>query len=218
MTKAERTERMPALSRLALGLVRRCGERGGIDRDGARYRLSEVRHNEFRITFLRPIGDDNRASTLDVRFDGKTVLCVEWLPEAVQRTFIGPEGGKRCWRATIARRSLREKLKLQMKEIGDDLYGRNKWARYCRTWRQERGGRGTFQRGLAGNGLAREALWDGQSELFIRDAFPEEQEQWRKSQAIAIREGEIDDDDAEDWVHFLVALDPGGNVDELSEE
>jgi hypothetical protein len=118
----------------------------------------------------------------------------------------------------IARRSLREKLKLQMKEIGDDLYGRNKWARYCRTWRQERGGRGTFQRGLAGNDLAREALWDGQSELFIRDAFPEEQEQWRKSQAIAIREGEIDDDDAEDWVHFLVALDPGGDVDELSEE
>jgi hypothetical protein len=99
MTKAERTERMPALSRLALGLVRRCGERGGIDRDGARYRLSEVRHNEFRITFLRPIGDDNRASTLDVRFDGKTVLCVEWLPEAVQRTSY--RAGR--WEAMLAR-------------------------------------------------------------------------------------------------------------------
>jgi hypothetical protein len=59
-------------------------------------------------------------------------------------------------------------------------------------------------------------LWDGQSELFIRDAFPEEQEQWRKSQAIAVKEGELDNDEAEYWVCFLVSLDREDD-DELSD-
>jgi hypothetical protein len=99
MNNAERTERMRFLSRLALGILRRCGERGGIDRDGGRYRLSEVRHNEFRITLLRPIADDGRVSTLDVRFNGKTVLQVEWLPDAVQRTSYRPG----AWEAMLAR-------------------------------------------------------------------------------------------------------------------
>jgi hypothetical protein len=62
------------------------------------------------------------------------------------------------------------------------------------------------------------ALWDGESELFIRDAFPEEQEQWRTSQVRAIREGELEEDDAGDWVYFLVPVDPEGGVeDDLSE-
>lgn len=99
MTKAERNERMRALSRLALGIVHGCGKGGIIDRDGARYRLSEVRHNEFRFTLLRAIANDGRMSTLDIRFNGKTVLSVEWLPEAVQRTSYWPG----AWEAMLAR-------------------------------------------------------------------------------------------------------------------
>jgi hypothetical protein len=41
VNNAERTERMRSLSRLALGIVRRCGERGVIDRGGISYRFSE---------------------------------------------------------------------------------------------------------------------------------------------------------------------------------
>jgi hypothetical protein len=86
MTNGARTERIKALSKVALGIVRRCGDRCCIDRDGGRYHLSEVLHNEFRLKLWRPIEDEDRASTLDVRFLNKTVLHVEWLPEAVTRT------------------------------------------------------------------------------------------------------------------------------------
>jgi len=88
-TKATRTERMKALSKLALGILRRCGERSNVDRAGGRSRLSEVRHNEFRLTLARPIGDDG-TSTLDVRFCGKIVLRVEWTPDTVTRTSYQP--------------------------------------------------------------------------------------------------------------------------------
>src|SRR3954471_24389942 len=90
MNKADRTDRIRALSKLALGIVRRCGDRCTVDRASGRYRLSEVRYNEFRMTLSVPIGDNNRASTLDVRFAGKNVLLVEWMPEAVTRTSYSP--------------------------------------------------------------------------------------------------------------------------------
>jgi hypothetical protein len=42
--------------------------------------------------------------------------------------------------------------------------------------------------------------------------------QWRSSQARAIREGELEEDDAGDWVYFLVPVDPERGVeDDLSE-
>jgi hypothetical protein len=48
-------------------------------------------------------------------------------------------------------------------------------------------------------------LWDGSSGLFVREAFPEEQERWRASQVRAMRAGEIDDEE-EMWVFFLVPV------------
>ena len=99
MTKADRIDRIKALSKIALGIIRRRGERCTVDRADGRYRLLEIRHNEFRLTLSKPIGDDGRTSTLDVRFDGKTVLCVEWLPEAVARTSYRPGP----WEAMLAR-------------------------------------------------------------------------------------------------------------------
>lgn len=90
MTSADRTERMKALSKLALGIVRRCGERFCINRAGGRWRLSEVRHNEFRLTLSRSVNDQDRTSALDVRFNGKTVLHVEWTAEEVLRTSYKP--------------------------------------------------------------------------------------------------------------------------------
>ncbi|MET4043974.1 hypothetical protein [Bradyrhizobium sp. RT6a] len=89
MSNSARTDRMKTLSNLALGILRRCGERYNIDRAGIRHRLSEVRHNEFRLTYSR-CEDQNRTSTLDVRFLGKMVLHVEWTSEKVLRTSYKP--------------------------------------------------------------------------------------------------------------------------------
>jgi hypothetical protein len=48
-------------------------------------------------------------------------------------------------------------------------------------------------------------LWDGVTNIDIRQAFPEEEAKWRASRARAIRRGNIEEtDDA--WISFLVAL------------
>ena len=47
-------------------------------------------------------------------------------------------------------------------------------------------------------------LWNGRDEIFIRKAFPEEEAQFDASQARAIKDDEIDEDD--DWLMFLVAV------------
>jgi len=48
-------------------------------------------------------------------------------------------------------------------------------------------------------------LWDGSSELFVREASPEEQHKWRASQVHAMRSGEIDSETSM-WVVFLVPV------------
>ncbi len=48
-------------------------------------------------------------------------------------------------------------------------------------------------------------LRDGEAELFVRDAFPEEQARWQASQARASRDGEIEEED-DPWVLFLVPV------------
>lgn len=99
MKDNDRTGRMRALSKLALGILRRCGERCCIDRADGRCRLSEVRYNEFRLTLSRSMDNEDRTSTLDVRFLGKIVLHVEWTPDAVTRTSYRPGD----WEAMLLR-------------------------------------------------------------------------------------------------------------------
>lgn len=89
MSNAARTERIKTLSTLALGILRRCGERCNIDRAGRSCRISEVVYNEFRLTRSR-CDDEDRTSTLDVRFLGKVVLHVEWTAHKVLRTSYKP--------------------------------------------------------------------------------------------------------------------------------
>jgi hypothetical protein len=55
-------------------------------------------------------------------------------------------------------------------------------------------------------------LWNGRDEIFIRKAFPEEEAQFDASQARAIKDKEIDEDD--DWLMFLVPVtDPTDDFD-----
>lgn len=90
---------MKTLSRLVLGIVRRCGQRCMIDRAGRHYRLSEVRHNEFRLTLSQSTDDEDRTSALEVRFLGKVVLHIEWTSETVTRTSYHPG----TWEAMLRR-------------------------------------------------------------------------------------------------------------------
>ena len=46
-------------------------------------------------------------------------------------------------------------------------------------------------------------LLDGKSEIFLREAFPEEADRWRASHAVAKINGGTDDDD---WLMFLVPI------------
>jgi hypothetical protein len=99
VTNADRTERIRALSKLSLGILRRCGERCYIDRASGRCRIVEIRHNEFRLTYSRSVNDEDRTSTLDVRFLGKPVLHVEWTAERILRTSYLPGD----WEALLVR-------------------------------------------------------------------------------------------------------------------
>src|SRR5262249_6398508 len=55
-------------------------------------------------------------------------------------------------------------------------------------------------------------LWNGRDEIFIRKAFPAEEAQFDASQARAIKDKEIDEDD--DWLMFLVRVpDPPHDFD-----
>jgi hypothetical protein len=47
-------------------------------------------------------------------------------------------------------------------------------------------------------------LWDGVSEIHVRQAVNEEAEEWEKSHAKAILEKEIDEED--EWVVFLIPV------------
>jgi hypothetical protein len=59
---------------------------------------------------------------------------------------------------------------------------------------------------LASGGLA---LWDGVSQIDVREALAGEATRWRASRAKAIRQGDIDGTD-ETWVAFLVPLTDAG--------
>lgn len=98
MTNAGRIDRVKMLSKLALNIIGRCGSQGNIDRAGRSCRISEVVHNEFRLT-RSCRRDEDRTSTLDVRFLGKTVLHVEWTRDMVLRTSY--RGGD--WERMLAR-------------------------------------------------------------------------------------------------------------------
>jgi hypothetical protein len=47
-------------------------------------------------------------------------------------------------------------------------------------------------------------LWDGKSEIHVRQAVNEEAEEWKKSHAKALLEKEIDEDD--EWLVFLIPV------------
>ena len=49
-------------------------------------------------------------------------------------------------------------------------------------------------------------LWDGDGELFVRPARDEEEEVWEAAFVAALRGGDAEPDDREDWAVFLVPV------------
>ncbi|WJR74924.1 hypothetical protein [Bradyrhizobium sp. NP1] len=90
MTNADRTERMRALSKLALGILRRCGERCTLDRADGRFRAYDVSHNEFSLSFRRRVDDADRLATLVVKFEGEMVLAASWTVDGFVRRTLKP--------------------------------------------------------------------------------------------------------------------------------
>jgi|HubBroStandDraft_4_1064222.scaffolds.fasta_scaffold705410_2 hypothetical protein len=61
----------------------------------------------------------------------------------------------------------------------------------------------TFRHDLKAMIHDRKPLWDGSSELFVREAFPEEQEKWKASQVRALARAKISSEQ-DRRIRFLV--------------
>ena len=60
-------------------------------------------------------------------------------------------------------------------------------------------------------------LWDGKSDVFMRDPYPEERDRFELSQAKAIRSGDADEESM--WVLFLIdVVDPTDDDDDFDED
>jgi hypothetical protein len=103
--KEARTERVNALSKIALGILHRNGDRGYIHSPGrGRCRVSHVRHNEFKLSLSTAV-NESQTATLEIRFEGEKVLRVEWTRSMKYcGRLTNPAIGKTCCAATIARR------------------------------------------------------------------------------------------------------------------
>ncbi|MGY0573254.1 hypothetical protein ACTGJ9_020930 [Bradyrhizobium sp. RDM12] len=79
MTTADRNERIRALAKVALAILRRNAAGVIVDKAGfGRARAYDVQHNECRLSFLRLVDDPAQTAQLEIRFAGHRVLFAEW--------------------------------------------------------------------------------------------------------------------------------------------
>lgn len=79
LRQVDRNERIRALAKVALAIVRRNADVGVIDiAGGGRARVYDFRHNEMKLSFRRQIDDPAHMTQLEIRFDGARVLFTEW--------------------------------------------------------------------------------------------------------------------------------------------
>ena len=89
MNKAERTERLRQLSRIALGLARRNDRGYIIELPRGRFRHWDFRHNEIAVAYLKSL-DPDVPSELTIRYLRAKVLHVEWTADDVEKTSFKP--------------------------------------------------------------------------------------------------------------------------------
>ncbi len=90
MNAIERTERIKALVRMAVAILRRNGEGGNLDiPEIGRVRSYEFRFNEMALSLRRSV-DDARETTLVVKFDGEKVLGASWTVDGFTKRSFRP--------------------------------------------------------------------------------------------------------------------------------
>jgi hypothetical protein len=90
MNNADRSERIRALAKVALSILRRT-DRYNLDlAAGGRARAWDFRHNELSLSLRRRFDADDRPATLIVKYDGEKVLVAQWTVNGWSRRSIKP--------------------------------------------------------------------------------------------------------------------------------
>lgn len=74
----DRADRIRALAKVAVAILRRSGEVGVVDVAGGRARVYDVQQNEMKLSLRRHIDDPDHTTRLEIKFDGARVLVAEW--------------------------------------------------------------------------------------------------------------------------------------------
>ncbi|HEX7881832.1 MAG TPA: hypothetical protein VF499_03745 [Afipia sp.] len=91
MNAIERTERIKALVKIAVAILRR-NDTGGylILPDVGRVRAYDFRFNELTLSLRRRVDDDARETTLTAKFDGEKVLGATWTVDGFTKRSFKP--------------------------------------------------------------------------------------------------------------------------------
>ena len=89
MDRAERTERIKTLGRVALDLARGAGLQGYIEVGGHRFGLFEFRNGKIAIDYLRSDAP-HIPSTVTVRHLGAKVLLIGWADRKITKSTFKP--------------------------------------------------------------------------------------------------------------------------------
>ncbi|MGY3584449.1 hypothetical protein ACVIGB_006492 [Bradyrhizobium sp. USDA 4341] len=102
MNAVERTERIKALVKLAVAILRRNDVGGYLNLpEGGRVRSYELRFNEMALSLRRRVDGDAQEATLIVKFDGDKVLGASWTVDGFTKRSFKPGG----WEEVLRRYS-----------------------------------------------------------------------------------------------------------------
>ena len=86
----DRNQRIRALVKIAVDILRRTDRYNLTLTDGSRYRGWDFRHNELSLTLRLRMDVDDRPSTLIIKHNGKRVLIAEWTTGGFTRRSYSP--------------------------------------------------------------------------------------------------------------------------------
>ncbi|MCA6104418.1 MULTISPECIES: hypothetical protein [Bradyrhizobium] len=91
MNTVERIERIKALVRIAVDILRRNGDGGYLVlSESGRVRALDFQFNELLLSLRRRVDDDARETTLIVKFDGEKVLGASWTVDGFTKRSLRP--------------------------------------------------------------------------------------------------------------------------------
>lgn len=98
MTSADRFERIKALAKVALAILRRNAAGVIIETPDGRARVYDLRHNDMTLSLRRQVDDPSHTGQLEIRFDGERVLFAEWSDDGFTKRSYRPGDWERVLR------------------------------------------------------------------------------------------------------------------------